>query len=245
MHHIFMAYSMQAHEAAPSDPYPGSSCMCVCVRVCVCVCMSCVHMRTHSVAFNYFATPWTIAHQPPLSMWFSRQKYWSVFSSLGDLRHPWIEPTSLASPALAGGFFTTAPPGKPGSSLPPWCIILEHITVSCPHLLNNTHTHTHTHTHSKWIFKVLDHCGSNTLLEGLHWESSAEEDSPSGMFHSIQASFYKQMHQGNKITPCLTEGTLRPYNLIVSPSQGHLTPHLHPAHSCPAVQSHPLSSSCG
>ena len=26
---------------------------------------------------------------------------------------PWIEPLSLASPALAGGFFTTAPPGKP------------------------------------------------------------------------------------------------------------------------------------
>ena len=53
------------------------------------------------------------------------------------------------------------------------------------------------------------------------------------MCHSIQASFYKQMHQGNKITPCLTEGTLRPYNLVLSPSQGRLTPHLHPAHSDP------------
>ena len=28
----------------------------------------------------------------------------------GDLSKPWMEPTS---PALAGGFFTTAPPGKP------------------------------------------------------------------------------------------------------------------------------------
>lgn len=52
------------------------------------------------------------------------------------------------------------------------------------------------------------------------------------------------MHRGNKITPCLTEGTLRPHNLIISPSQAHLTPHLHPAHSCPAVQSRPLLSSC-
>ena len=116
----------------------------VCVCVCVCVC-------THLVAFNYFATPWTVAQQPPLSMGFSRQKYWSVFSSLGDLWDPWIETASLASPALAGRFLTTAPPGKPGSSFPPGCMILEHITISCPHLLNNTQTHTHTHTPNEYL----------------------------------------------------------------------------------------------
>ena len=53
-------------------------------------------------------TPWTIAHQAPLSMGFSRQEYWS-----GNLPDPAIEPASLALPALAGGFFTTVPPGKP------------------------------------------------------------------------------------------------------------------------------------
>ena len=39
---------------------------------------------------------------------FSRQEYWSglPFPSPGDLSHPRIEPTSLMSPALAGGFFT-------------------------------------------------------------------------------------------------------------------------------------------
>jgi len=59
-----------------------------------------------------FATPWTIAHQAPLSMGFSRQEYWSglPFPSAGDLPGPGIEP---ASPALAGGFLTTEPPGKP------------------------------------------------------------------------------------------------------------------------------------
>ena len=31
----------------------------------------------------------------------------------GDIPHPGIEPRSLMSPALAGGFFTTEPPGKP------------------------------------------------------------------------------------------------------------------------------------
>ena len=47
-------------------------------------------------------------------MEFSRQEYWSglPFSTSGDLPNPGIEPVSLASPALAGRFFTTAPPGK-------------------------------------------------------------------------------------------------------------------------------------
>ena len=62
-----------------------------------------------------FGTPLTIAHQAPLSMEFSRQEYWSglPFPSPGDLQDPGAEPISLASPALAGGFFTTEPPGKP------------------------------------------------------------------------------------------------------------------------------------
>ena len=68
-----------------------------------------------SVTFQLFATPWTVAYQAPLSMEFSRQEYWIglPFPPPGDLPDPEIEPTSLASPALAGGFFTTAPPGKP------------------------------------------------------------------------------------------------------------------------------------
>ena len=59
-----------------------------------------------------FATPWTVAHQAPLSMEFSRQEYCGGLphSAPGDLPHPGMEPTS---PALASGFFTTEPPGKP------------------------------------------------------------------------------------------------------------------------------------
>ena len=46
---------------------------------------------------------------------FPRQEYWSgfPFPSPGDLPDPGIEPMSPASPASAGGFFTTEPPGKP------------------------------------------------------------------------------------------------------------------------------------
>ena len=44
------------------------------------------------------ATPWTVAHQAPLSMGFSRQEYWSglPFHSPGDLPDPEIEPGSSA-----------------------------------------------------------------------------------------------------------------------------------------------------
>ena len=50
-------------------------------------------------------TPWTVAHQVPLSVEFCRQEYWSglPFSTPGNLPHPGIEPVS---PALAGGLFT-------------------------------------------------------------------------------------------------------------------------------------------
>ena len=48
--------------------------------------------------------------QPPLSMGFSRQEYWSgfPFPPPGDLPDPGIKPRSLMSPAVAGGFFSTS-----------------------------------------------------------------------------------------------------------------------------------------
>ena len=53
---------------------------------------------------------WAVAHQAPLSMEFSRQEYWSGLPCPppGDLPDPRIESTSIMSPALAGGFFTTS-----------------------------------------------------------------------------------------------------------------------------------------
>ena len=58
---------------------------------------------------RFCATPWTVAHQAPVSMEFSRQEYRSGLpcSPPGDLPHPGIETASLKSPALAGRFFTT------------------------------------------------------------------------------------------------------------------------------------------
>ena len=57
-----------------------------------------------------FVTLWVIALQAPLSMGFSRQEYWSGLPCPPPRHLPYsgIESTSLMSPALAGGFFTTS-----------------------------------------------------------------------------------------------------------------------------------------
>ena len=54
----------------------------------------------------FFAIPWTVVCQAPLSMRFFRQEYWSGLP--GDLPDPGIDPVSLAFPALAGRFFTAS-----------------------------------------------------------------------------------------------------------------------------------------
>ena len=76
-----------------------------------------LNLETHTHMFSgvqLFATPWTISHQGPLSMGFSRQEYWSglLFPTPWDLPNQGIEPISPAAPVLAVGFYTTEPPGK-------------------------------------------------------------------------------------------------------------------------------------
>ena len=65
----------------------------------------------HGQSHPTLVTLWTVAHQAPLSVGFSRQEYWSglPFPSLGHCPNPGVKPIP---PTLAGGFFTTEPPGK-------------------------------------------------------------------------------------------------------------------------------------
>ena len=61
-------------------------------------------------------TLWTVACQAPLSVGFPKQEDWGglPFPPPGDLSDATVEPNSPAAPALAGRFFITVPPGKPG-----------------------------------------------------------------------------------------------------------------------------------
>ena len=65
--------------------------------MCVCTCMLCV--LSHFSHVRLFATPWTVAHQAPLSLGFSRQEYWHglPFPPPGNLLDPGIKPMSLTS----------------------------------------------------------------------------------------------------------------------------------------------------
>ena len=69
----------------------------------------------HFIRVRLCSTLWTVAHHNSPSMGFSRQEYWSGLPCPPprDLPDPGIETVSPVSPALAGGFFTTRPPGKP------------------------------------------------------------------------------------------------------------------------------------
>ena len=96
------------------SPYPAyqssevefrqSVCVCVCARVLVIqLCPTLV-------------TPWTVAHQDPLSLGFHRQAYWSgvSFPSPGDLPDSRSEPRS---PALQADSLPSEPPGKPSGKM--------------------------------------------------------------------------------------------------------------------------------
>ena len=91
------------------SPYPLSSTVSNILLCCCCLVIeSCLTLfRPHGLQPARLLCPWTGS-----SVLCPRQKYWSrlPFSSPGDLPDPGIKPTSLA---LAGGFFTSEPPGKP------------------------------------------------------------------------------------------------------------------------------------
>ena len=97
----------------------------MCVYVCVCVesTIECIYTHIYYKEYIYLwsvscsvmsdsVTPWTVAHQAPLSMEFSRKQYRSglPFPSLGDLSDPGTEPRT---PALQADYFLSESPRKP------------------------------------------------------------------------------------------------------------------------------------
>ena len=112
-------------------------------------------LLSHFRRVQFFATLWTVAHHAPLSMGFSRQECWRGFPwpPPGDLPDSGIEPASLLSPALAGGFFTTAPPVAV-----PILIPTNSGGVFHPfHILSSIHCRFFDNSHSNWC-EVILHC---------------------------------------------------------------------------------------
>ena len=94
----------RSRQPCPPLPLSGPRAFQGIYKILALFCSVCAQPLSH---VRLFVTPRTVA---PLSMEFSRQEYWSrlPFPTPGDLPHPEIEPESLASPSLAGGFFTAS-----------------------------------------------------------------------------------------------------------------------------------------
>jgi len=104
-------------------------------------------MLSHFSHVWLFAMPWTVAHQSPLSMGFSRQGYWSglLCTTPRDLPDQRIEPASLMFPALAGRFFlpfvlhgkptygiTSVPFSSVAQLCPTLCDLMNRSTLGLP-----------------------------------------------------------------------------------------------------------------
>ena len=72
-------------------------------------------LLSHFSRVQLCATLWTVAHQAPLSMGFSRQEHWSgaPCPPPGDLPHSGTEPAPPTPPTLQAGSSSLGPPGKP------------------------------------------------------------------------------------------------------------------------------------
>ena len=99
LEHPFLSFNWQ-HWALP---YWGQ-----------CLLLFCVPAQLFS-GVRLFASLWTVAHQAPLSMGFSRQESWSGLPCPppGDLPNPGFESVCLMALALPSRFFTTTPSAKP------------------------------------------------------------------------------------------------------------------------------------
>ena len=108
----FLPYILVAHvhltplSAELSGNPDAVSLMCYLCSLTHHLALLCVLSRFSCV--RLFVTPWTVAHQAPLSMAFPKQEYRNglPFPPSGDIPDPGIQPSSLTSPALAGGFFS-------------------------------------------------------------------------------------------------------------------------------------------
>ena len=102
----------------------------------------CWAVPNHFSHVPLWVTPWTVAHQAPLSMGFSRQEYWRGLPSppAGDLPNPGIKLRSLMSPALAADSLPLTPPGKPYS------YVIKHL-----HRISATH-HSYCCLTSLWYY---------------------------------------------------------------------------------------------
>jgi len=130
-----------------------------------------------------FVTPWTVAHQAPLSMEFSRQEYWSSISYFRGSSWPRDRTHISCVSCIASRFFTTAPPGKPhkqnekkiyglGENIFKWCYWqeLNLQIIQTAHMSpwqNNKQPNQKMGRRSKWTFFQRRHTDNQKAQEKM------------------------------------------------------------------------------
>ena len=120
-----------------------------------------------------FATPWTVAHQTPLSMGYPRKEYWSglPFPSPGELPDPGIKPTSPAIGSQILYHWTTWKPEiSLGNTLPEPIIKWQHKTGSAARLVLS-HKQGLTDYAIKYFGKLSLHYGEIHTRVCFNWFS--------------------------------------------------------------------------
>ena len=110
----------------------------------------------YKVVYHPFVTPWTVAHQAPLSRRFPRQAYWSGLP-FPPPRHPPDPGIKPRSPALAGSFFTIWATREVNTSLCIWYATIDLANEFFPILVNMVHQ-------NQLAFSCLDQQYTSTLL---------------------------------------------------------------------------------
>ena len=98
---------------------------------------------SHSV--RLFVTPWTVAHQAPLSMGFSRQEYWIGFCSVQLLSHVRVFATPWTAAHHASLSITNSRSLFRRMSI----VLMKLLMKSTTNETTNDSTHTHTHAHAR------------------------------------------------------------------------------------------------
>ena len=110
---------------------------------------------------------------PPasLSVEFSRPGYWRSlpFPTSGDLPNSGLKPESLVCPALAGGFFTTQPPGKPSGHVSPFLYPVATLMVTGASSQDTDTGIWFTEGRASFPFGARLCCGSDEVLSPIQW----------------------------------------------------------------------------
>ena len=163
----------------------------------------------------FFVILWTVAHEAPLAMEFSRQEYWSggPCPSPGDLLDPEIEPLSLMSPAWTGRFFTTSATWETHFNC--FKTVLTAFTMLCnqyhdliPEFLHHPKQKPQTHYWAGLLTGKDPDAGKDWRQE----ENGTTENEMIGWHHSLNGREFEQAQgdsEGQRSLTCCSSWGLR------------------------------------